>query len=124
MCGTVVSTRRATGTYHPRVPTTAYALVALFSVVAVLCGVGAAWLLGPRSWKAALIPSATAFLGLYWVGHRSGLQLGPSVELFGFSVAIVQDVVVAAAAALVAAEVQRLVLDRRRARRDAAGGAR
>jgi hypothetical protein len=103
------------------VPSTAYGLVVLFTVVAVLCGVAAASLVGPRTWRAALIPSAMAFLALYLVGHRSGLQLGPTLELFGFSVAIVQDLVAAFLAAVLAATAQRLVLDRRRARGRAPG---
>ena len=124
MCGTVVPARRAPATYHRCVPSSAYALVLLFTAVAVLCGIGAAWLVGPRTWKAAVTPSVVAFLSLSWVGHRSGLQLGPTVELFGFRVAIVQDLAVAAIAALIAAAAQRLILDRWRARGDAAGQAR
>jgi len=94
-------------------PANAYAVVALFIVVSVLCGIGAVWLLGPRRWLAAAIPIVAAFLALYWVGHKSGLEVGPTMELFGFRIAIVQDVLVAAIAALVAAAVQRLVVDRR-----------
>jgi hypothetical protein len=97
-------------------PASAYGLVALFTVVAVACGAGAARLVGPRSWRAAVIPSAAAFLALYLVGHRSGLEMGPTVELLGFRVAIVQDLVVAVVAAGVAALAQRLLLDVRRGR--------
>ncbi len=111
------------GPYHPRMPAHVYAVVALFTVVALACGAGAAWLLGPRRLVAVVIPSVAAFLALYWVGHQSGLQLGPSMDLFGFRIAIVQDVVVAAVAALVAAFAQRAVLDRRRARQDSPRGA-
>ncbi len=99
-------------------PASAYPVLILFTIVSVLVGIGAAWLVGPRRPAAIVIPTLAAFLALYWVGHKSGLELGPTVELFGFRMAIVQDVVAAAAAALVAALVQRLVLDRRRARTD------
>ncbi|MET0771505.1 MAG: hypothetical protein ABWZ82_00350 [Candidatus Limnocylindrales bacterium] len=97
-------------------PSSAYAVVAMFSVVALLCGAAAAWLVGPRRLAAVVIPALAAFLALYWVGHRSGLELGPTVELLGFRLAIVQDVVAGALAALAAALVQRWALDRRRLR--------
>lgn len=94
-------------------PASAYPVLVLFTIVSVLVGIGAAWLVGPRRPAAIVIPTLAAFLALYWVGHRSGLELGPTMELFGFRMAIVQDVVAAAIAALVAALVQRLVVDRR-----------
>jgi hypothetical protein len=97
-------------------PSSAYALVALFSVIAVLCGAAATWLVGPRRLAAVVIPSVAAFLALYWVGHRSGLELGPTVELLGFRVAIVQDIVAGALAAFTAALVQRWILGRRAVR--------
>ena len=75
--------------YHPRMPSNAYALVALFTLIAVLCGALATWLVGPRRLATVVIPALAAFLALYWVGHRSGLELGPTVELLGFRVAIV-----------------------------------
>ncbi len=97
-------------------PSSAYAVVALFSVVAVVCGAIATWLVGPRRLAAVVIPSMVAFLALYWVGHRSGLELGPTMELMGFRMALVQDVIAGAVGALVAAVVQRWVLDRRAVR--------
>ena len=93
-------------------PSNAYALVALFSVIALVCGAGAIWLVGPRRLAAIVVPALAAFLALYWVGHRSGLELGPTVELLGFQVAIVQDVLAAALAATAAAVVQRWAFDR------------
>jgi drug/metabolite transporter (DMT)-like permease len=99
-------------------PANASVVLALFTVVAVLCGVGAAWLVGPRRAPAAVIPAVCAFLALYWVGHRSGLELGPTVELAGFRVALVQDVLAGALGALAGAVGQRWVLHRRHARRD------
>ena len=98
-------------------PSHAYALVALFSVIALVCGAGAIWLVGPRRLAAIVVPALAAFLALYWVGHRSGLELGPMVELLGFQVAIVQDVLAAALAAAAAAVVQRWAFDRWHARR-------
>lgn len=105
-------------------PSAAYGLVALFSVVAIACGVGATLLVGPRRVLAMILPTAAAFLALYWVGHRSGLELGPTIELLGFRVAIVQDLLAGTVAAMVAAVGQRLVLDRWRARGRAPGQAR
>jgi hypothetical protein len=99
-------------------PANAYIVLALFTVVALLCGIGAAWLVGPRRAPADIVPALGAFLALYWVGHRSGLELGPTLEIAGFRVALVQDVVAGAVGALVAALVQRWVLGRRHARRD------
>ena len=107
--------------YHPPVPPSAFAILVLFLVVAVLCGVGAAFLVGPRRARATLIPIGADFLVLYWVGHRSGLELGPTVELFGFRVALLQDVTAAAVAALVAALAQRWVLGLRRTRATGTG---
>lgn len=97
-------------------PASAYAILALFLVVALVCGVVSALLVGPRRVLAMVVPTLAAFLALYWVGHRSGLELGPTVELFGFRVALLQDVTAGAVAALVAALVQRLVLVRLGAR--------
>ncbi|MFN8519411.1 MAG: hypothetical protein U0667_08480 [Chloroflexota bacterium] len=94
-------------------PANAYGVLALFTIVSVLCGLAAAWVVGPRRPRAAIVPALGAFLALYWVGHRSGLELGPTLELFGFRIALVQDVVAGALGALVAALVQRAVLDRR-----------
>jgi hypothetical protein len=91
-------------------PPSAYAILVLFLVVSVLCGAGAAFLVGPRRVRAALIPTMAAFLALYWVGHRSGLELGPTVELFGFRVALLQDVLAAVVAALAAALAQRWIV--------------
>jgi hypothetical protein len=100
-------------------PSSAYGLVVLFSIIALLCGVAATWIVGPRRLAAVVIPALVAFLALYWVGHRSGLELGPTVELFGFRVALVQDVIASAVAALAAAVGQRWMLERWRSRRDA-----
>lgn len=104
------------GPYHLPVPPSAYAILVLFLVVSVVCGVGAAFIVGPRRVRAILLPTAAAFLALYWVGHRSGLELGPTVELFGFRVALLQDVLAAVLAALAAAIAQRWIVGQLRAR--------
>lgn len=85
-------------------------IVALFLVLSVLCGVAAAFLVGPRRLRATVLPTLAAFLALYWVGHESGLELGPTVELLGFRVALLQDVTLAAIAALLAALAQRAAI--------------
>jgi hypothetical protein len=105
-------------------PANAYVVLALFSVVAVLCGIGAAWIVGPRRALAVIIPAMCAFLALFWVGHRSGLELGPTVEIAGFRVALVQDVLAGAIGALLGAVGQRWVLDRRRVHPDRGSQAR
>ncbi len=81
-------------------PPEAYALVATFAVVSIVSGLAASavvarWAEGPRGWRWAILPSATAFLALYWVGHRVGLVAGPQVELYGFQVSVVLDLAVA-----------------------------
>ena len=97
------------------VPASAFALLAFFVVVAIVAGVVATWLVGPRRLTAVAVPIVAAFGALYLVGHRLGMEIGPTMILFGYQVAIVQDVLVAAAAAVVAAAVQRVLLTRRAA---------
>jgi hypothetical protein len=94
-------------------PASAYALLGVFILLSIGVGVGAAWIVGPHRRAAVVLPILAAFGALYLVGHRSGLQLGPTVDLFGYSVAIVQDVLVAVAAAAATAIVQRVAADRR-----------
>lgn len=98
--------------YHPQVPTNAVLLLAFFTLAAILVGVLLAWVVGPRRWWAALVPSAAGFLALWAVGHRSGLALGPTVILFGFEVNLLFDLGVATLAAAIAAVAQCLVLGR------------
>ena len=97
-------------------PASAFALLGVFILLSIGVGIAAAWIVGPRRRLAAVLPVLAAFLGLYVVGHKTGLELGPTIILFGYQVAIVQDVVVAVVAAVVAALVQRAVLVRRAAR--------
>ena len=97
-------------------PASAFALLGVFILLAVGVGIGAAWVIGPRARVAVILPVLAAFGGLYVVGHRTGLELGPTILLFGYQVAIVQDVLVAVVAAGVVALIQRAVLTRRAAR--------
>ena len=92
-------------------PVEAYALVATFAALSLVVGVGATWLVGPRRWPAIVLPTLAAFGALYLVGHRLGWSFGPEITLYGFSVAIVSDLVCAAAAAGVAALAQRAVVE-------------
>ncbi len=101
------------GSYHDRMPTSAFAVLVVFTLLAIGVGVAAAWIAGPRRKLAVVLPVLAAFGALYFVGHRSGLELGPTMDLFGFRVAIVQDIAVAVIAAGVVAFVQRLVWLRR-----------
>ncbi len=89
-------------------PVEAYGLVAFFTLVSIVVGLAAWWVVGPRRWWAALLPVASAFGLLYLVGHRLGWQFGPNVELLGFQVAIVSDLAFALLGAFGAAAVQRL----------------
>lgn len=108
-------------------PPEAYALVTLFLAGSILVGIVAVRLAartlgGPGSRLAFVLPIATGFLAFYLVGHRFGLSVGPEIELFGFQVALLGDLVIGFAAALVAALAQALVVrgrgsrDRRTAR--------
>lgn len=89
-------------------PAEAYALVAMFTAVSIVVGLGAWWVVGPRRPWAAILPIAAAFGLLYLVGHRFGWQFGPNVEILGFQVAIVSDLAFALAGAVGAALAQRL----------------
>jgi hypothetical protein len=100
-------------------PPEAYALVVTFAVVAVASGLLAAAVVGrvaagPRGWRWAILPGATAFLTLYWVGHRLGLVAGPQVELFGFQVSVALDLGVALGSAFAMAALQVILVRMRR----------
>jgi disulfide bond formation protein DsbB len=97
-------------------PASAFALLGVFILLSIGVGIGVAWIVGPRLRAAIILPVLAAFGGLYVVGHRTGLELGPTIILFGYQVAIVQDVIVAVMAAGLAALVQRAVLARRASR--------
>ena len=107
-------------------PPQAYALVTLFLVGSVLVGVVAVRLVarrgGPRGLLACVLPVVGGFGAFYLVGHRFGIALGPEIELFGFQVALLGDIMIGFAAALLVAVAQALVvraLPRRRVRGEA-----
>ena len=95
-------------------PPQAYALVTLFLACSVLAGIVAVRLVarrgGPRGWLAYVLPVLGGFGAFYLVGHRFGIAIGPEVELFGFQVALLGDILIGFAAALGVAVVQSLVL--------------
>jgi hypothetical protein len=88
----------------------AVALLSLFIGVSIVAGVLAWWVIGPRRWYGLPLPIAAPFIALYLAGHQFAVQVGPTVELFGFEIALLFDVVLALVAALAAAFVQRPLL--------------
>jgi hypothetical protein len=104
-------------------PASAFALVATFGVLALAAGILAARLIGPfRPWT-PLLPAAAAFGGLYLIGHRWVVSVGPQVTLWGWEVALPFDAAVAIVAAIATAALQRGALrllqpEERRAGRD------
>ena len=104
-------------------PASAYGLVALFAVISAVSGWLAARMFGPRRSWAMVPPALAAFGGLYLVGHRSAIRLGPEVDILGWQVSLAFDVVVAVATAILTAGLQRgglrlLQAQQRGARRD------
>jgi hypothetical protein len=95
-------------------PPQAYALVTLFLVCSVLAGVAAVRLVarrgGPRGLRAYVLPVLGGFGAFYLVGHRFGIAIGPEIELFGFQVALLGDILIGFAAALAVAVIQALVI--------------
>ena len=96
-------------------PPEAIALLAVFTIVAIVVGSMAAYAVGPRRPAAVILPINGAFASLYVVGHRLALGLGPQLNLFGFEVSIVWDLVVASTTAIIVAVVQRAAQRRRSA---------
>ncbi len=91
-------------------PLSAFALLATLLLVAVIAGLLAARLIGPRRRWAPLLPILAAIVALDVNGHRLGLEVGPTVDLYGYRVALAWDIAVALFAALLAARLQCLVL--------------
>ncbi len=91
-------------------PAAAFALLAFFIVVSILAGAAAWWLIGPHRPWALLLPTIGAFGALYLFGHLLEWSFGPTVELFGFTVALPFDIGVALVVAAAAAAVQRVAL--------------
>jgi biotin transporter BioY len=104
-------------------PASAYGLVAVFIVISLASGLLAAWLVGPRRWWAAILPTVAGFVILYLLGHRWVVQVGPQVPVLGWEISLPFEIVAALAVALAAAAMQRgagrlLQADQRRAGRD------
>jgi hypothetical protein len=101
-------------------PPEAYALVTLFLVCSVLSGIGAVRLArrvgGPGRAVAYILPTLAGFAAFYLVGHRFGLSIGPEIELLGFQVALLGDIVIGFGAALAVALVQAATVRGRGAR--------
>lgn len=98
-------------------PAAAFQLFLFFTVVAIVIGLGAWWIVGPRRPLAAILPVLGSFLTLYVIGHKSGLAVGPTVQLFGFEVNLLWDVLCAVLGAAIVAKAQCMLLTRRAARR-------
>lgn len=98
-------------------PAAAFQLFLFFTVAAIVVGVVVAWVIGPRRPLAFVIPVLASFGALYLVGHRSGLAVGPTMELFGFQVTLLFDLAVAVLGAAIAAKAQCMLLTRRATRR-------
>ena len=64
------------------------------------------WVIGPRRPLAAILPVLASFGALYLVGHKSGLAVGPTVELFGFEVNLLWDLLCAVMGAAIVAKAQ------------------
>ena len=94
-------------------PPQAYALVTLVLVCSVLVGILAVRLVaragGPRGLAAYVLPVIAGFGAFYLVGHELGIVVGPEIELFGFQVALLGDVLIGFTAALVTAGAQALI---------------
>lgn len=97
-------------------PLAAVALLCTLLLVALGSGLLAARLVGPRRWWAPIVPVIAAVIALDVNGHRLGLEVGPTVEVYGFRVALLWDATVALVAALIAARVQCVVHGRLRRR--------
>jgi hypothetical protein len=98
-------------------PAAVIQILLFFIVASILIGLAAWWIIGPRRPLAAILPVLGSFLTLYVIGHNSGLAVGPTVQLFGFEVNLLWDILCAALGAAIVAKAQCMVLTRRAARR-------
>ncbi len=89
-------------------PAAAFGVLAVFTAAAIAAGVLAWWLVGSRIPLGPLLPVVAAFAALYVSGHRLGLEVGPSTELFGFQVSLLFDLALALVVALAVALLGRL----------------
>jgi hypothetical protein len=95
-------------------PASAYLLAGLFVVISLAAGAVAWWVVGPRRAMALPLPMLVAFGLLYLAGHKLGWQLGPTVEVMKFQLALPFDIALALAGGFAAAIVQRPLLTARR----------
>lgn len=91
-------------------PASAYALVAAFILISLAAGALAGRVIGPWRWWTFLVPAVAAFGALYLIGHRFVITFGPTVELFGWEIALPFEAAVATMTAFVAAVVQRALV--------------
>jgi len=87
----------------------AFALLGVFTLVCIAAGVLAWRLLLPDLAWGAVLPAAAAFAVLYLVGHRLGWTYGPTMQLFGFEVALPWEVLLALVTASGVAGLHRLL---------------
>ena len=86
---------RGGSAYDGHMPAAAFQLFLFFTAAAIVIGLIAWWVIGPRRPLAAILPVLGSFLALYLVGHKSGLAVGPTIELFGFEVNLLFDLLCA-----------------------------
>lgn len=91
-------------------PPAAYALVGLFILISIAAGIAAARVIGPWRWWTFPLPAAAAFGALYLIGHRYVVTFGPTVQVFGWEIALPFEVAVAAITALTVALGQRALV--------------
>jgi hypothetical protein len=90
-------------------PAKAFALLGIFIAISIVAGLIAWRVVLPAHRWGWIVPIALAFVALYVAGHLLSLSAGPMVQLFGFDVALLFDIVLALVAAFVGAGVQRLI---------------
>jgi hypothetical protein len=91
-------------------PAAAYGVLAVFTAAAIVAGLLAWWLVGPRTAWAVVVPIVVTFGALYLSGHRLDLRVGPLTRLFGYDVALLFDLSLAVVVAVLAALLQRAAL--------------
>jgi hypothetical protein len=98
-----------------------FTLSAMNVVVSVLVTQLVARLVGgPRHLLAHIVPILASLAGSGTLGHQLGVHLGPKINLYGFEISIVWDVLVAFLGATVGALAQAAVWCKMRRRSEAA----
>lgn len=102
-----------------------YSLFFTLAAVAVAMGIAAAQVVsrllgGPRRLVAHLIPVVTAFGAMGALGHSLGAHFGPKVELYGFEVSLLGDMLIGFVGGLAGALLQLATLRALRGRSTAA----